>query len=102
MGHFIRGGLDCIKFFISTSHPCINLLEGDINVLNLLLKSAKNFKFICDCIYFLLNKVLFVFWQSHGHTCIVGLDLTVYAINGVLGGSKDLLSLGKVLLGSNE
>merc|ERR1719400_844271 len=90
--HFIGGGLDGVKLFISTSHPCINLLEGDIKVLefsdkfinfvNLLLESAKNFKFICDCIYFLLHKVLFVFWQSHGHTCIVGLDLTVDAING--------------------
>merc|ERR1719418_251905 len=43
-----------------------------------------------------------VSWQGHGHTCVVRLDLTIDAINGVLGGSKDLLSLGKVLLGSNE
>merc|ERR1711899_387994 len=103
---------DFAELVFSILHPCINILECDIKVLeagdklidfvNLLLESAENLKFVCDSFNFLLNKVFFVFGQGHGHNIVIVLGTAIHTIDNTLGVSKDLLSLFQVLAGSSK
>merc|ERR1712213_140409 len=108
----LSSGVIVSELVFSLLHPGVNHLQGFvkvvkagnkfINFVNLFLESGNNFKFVLDCLDFLLDKVFFVFGESHGHDIVIVLDFTKHTFDGVLGIVEDSLPLGQIIFSSIE
>ena len=98
-----------VELTIGILHPGVNGLDGLVKVvqgsaeifdlLDLLLKPGNNLELLLDSLDLLLDEVLLVFRESHGHDIVVVLDGSEHALNGVFAVVEDLLPLLQVLKG---
>ena len=108
--HHVGSLLDILELLLSILAPVINALDAVVelielvnkvfNLLDLLFKLAHTVKLVSDCLDLLLDKVLLVIRQGHGHDLIVLLDGLVESLNAGLVVPEDLLPLLQIFKGS--
>ena len=111
-GHLVRLVLDLVQVDVSLLHPGVNKFEGLVKILqpvaevfdllDLLVEPVDDFELLLDSLDLLLDEVLLVFWQSHGHDIVVALNVSKHTLDGVLAVVKELLSEFKIFQSALE
>ena len=110
--HLVAGVLDVLQLLGGGHHPGVQRLQASVKVLEIvaellhhvhcLLEGSEDGEPLLDSLLLLLDVLLLVLRDGESHHLDVVLDGLVQAVNGGLGVTVDLLSLGKIVKGRLE